>query len=134
MDSNTIKELAQQMVVEKIAEKLTLKQTLHPRNIYNAAGNIDTFFYEKIYDVPLKNANWRGDLPVGIITRDALPQVENLLARNEVVRRDGNWNCQNWVLSGLRRLQSAGFLGGETFTFQGLTAALLQAENDLMGN
>ncbi|RBR22329.1 uncharacterized protein FIESC28_04523 [Fusarium coffeatum] len=37
MDSNTIKEIAQQMVVEKIAEKVTLKQTLHPRNIYNAA-------------------------------------------------------------------------------------------------
>ena len=38
MDSNTIKEIAQQMVVEKIAEKVTLKQTLHPRNIYNAAA------------------------------------------------------------------------------------------------
>lgn len=78
-------------------------------NIYNAAGNIDTFYYETIYNVPLKNANWRGDLPVGIITRDALPLVENLFAWNEVVRRDCNWNCQNWVYTALRELRRASY-------------------------
>jgi hypothetical protein len=38
MDSDTIKEIAQQMIVEKLAEKVLPKQTIHPRNIYNAAA------------------------------------------------------------------------------------------------
>ncbi|KAH7189646.1 uncharacterized protein B0J16DRAFT_319273 [Fusarium flagelliforme] len=38
MDSDTIKEIAQQMIFEKLAEKVAPKQTIHPRDIYNAAA------------------------------------------------------------------------------------------------
>ncbi|CAG7563793.1 unnamed protein product [Fusarium equiseti] len=39
MDSDTIKEIAQQMVFEKLAEKVIPKQTIHPRDIYNATAH-----------------------------------------------------------------------------------------------
>ncbi|CCM00935.1 uncharacterized protein FIBRA_02982 [Fibroporia radiculosa] len=78
--------------------------------IYNAAGNIDTFFYETLSDAPLTNSNWRGDLKVGNIPADALPAMERILEGEvPVVRNNYNWNCQNWVWSALRRLRQKGF-------------------------
>ena len=77
---------------------------------------------------------YRGHIVLGTVNADQKSRIEEIIKSVTIYTDRTDWNCQNWVLSGLRRLQSAGFLGGETFTFQGLTAALLQAENDLMGN
>ena len=77
---------------------------------------------------------YRGHIVLSTVNADQKSRIEEIIESISVYNDRTDWNCQNWVLSGLRRLQSAGFLGGETFTFQGLTAALLQAENDLMGN
>jgi len=78
-------------------------------NIYNAAGNIDTFHYEALTNTPLKDVNYRGSLLVGTIPRESLPEVEQLLSQVPVIRHDYNWNCQNWVWSGIRELRKAGY-------------------------
>ncbi|KAH9835646.1 uncharacterized protein C8Q71DRAFT_89583 [Rhodofomes roseus] len=93
-------------------------------NIYNAAGNIDTFSYEVIHDVPLTNANWRGDLPVATINKEDLPKVEEIFADVPTVRHDYKWNCQNWVWAALRELRSNGF------TIRTLTWDSLRANMD----
>ncbi|KAH9946771.1 hypothetical protein B0H21DRAFT_741687 [Amylocystis lapponica] len=77
--------------------------------IHNAVGNMDTFFYEKTYDAVLKNNNWRGALVVGNIPQDKIPELEDILAHNPVVRHSYEWNCQNWVHTALRELRMAGF-------------------------
>ncbi|OCH96499.1 hypothetical protein OBBRIDRAFT_787058 [Obba rivulosa] len=73
--------------------------------LYNVAGNIDTYCFEKLTDVPIKTHLWRGALTVGTIPKSNLPKMEQLLAQTPVVRHDPNWNCQNWVWISLRELR-----------------------------
>lgn len=77
--------------------------------IYNAAGNIDTYCYERLTDAPIKTHMWRGALAVGTVPKDRLPAMEQLLAQTPVVRHDPKWNCQNWVWTSLRELRQSGF-------------------------
>lgn len=88
-------------------------------NIYNAAGNIDTFYYDVSHNVPLVNANWRGSLAVATIRKIDLAKVEKVFSRIPTFRHDFNWNCQNWVWTALRELRQAGF-PVETLTWESL--------------
>ncbi|PCH33557.1 hypothetical protein WOLCODRAFT_147648 [Wolfiporia cocos MD-104 SS10] len=92
-------------------------------HIYNAAGNIDTFFYEELHDTPLRNANWRGTLAVCTIPKDRLPDVERMFARVPVIRQDRNWNCQNWVHAALRELKDHEF-DVKVVSWEGLKRAM----------
>ncbi|KAI0639310.1 hypothetical protein C8Q77DRAFT_1080509 [Trametes polyzona] len=78
-------------------------------NCYNAAGSTDTYRYEVERDVPLRNENWRGSLPVGRIPAESLPKFERILSQIPITRADPSWNCQNWVWASLRELRHAGF-------------------------
>ncbi|EPT04239.1 hypothetical protein FOMPIDRAFT_1114313 [Fomitopsis schrenkii] len=88
-------------------------------NIYNAAGTIDTFYYEVLHDVPLVNANWRGDLAVATIRNVDLAKVEKVFSGVPIFRHDFNWNCQNWVWTALREFRQAGF-NVKTLTWESL--------------
>jgi len=102
-------------------------------NIYNAAGNIDTFYYESSFNVPLKNANWRGALEVGLVPHDGLSNVEQILSQVAVVRHDFNWNCQNWVWASLRELRHSGYEIKANLTWEDLVSemgGLLEAWED----
>jgi len=92
-------------------------------NIYNAAGNIDTFYYEVLHDVPLTNANWRGDLPVGTIKKEDLSRVEEILSTVPTVRHDFKWNCQNWIWAALRELRYSN-ISIETLTWERLRSKM----------
>ncbi|KZT06874.1 uncharacterized protein LAESUDRAFT_725627 [Laetiporus sulphureus 93-53] len=78
-------------------------------NIYNAAGNIDTYYFDQHNDVPLRDANWRGDLPIGTIRQADLADAERILADVEITRHHTNWNCQNWVWASIRALRRGGY-------------------------
>lgn len=96
-------------------------------NIYNAAGNIDTFYYEVLHDVPLDNANWRGGLTVATIQKEDLVRVEKIFSGVPTFRHDFKWNCQNWVWAALRELRQAGF-AVESLTWESLRTNM----NDLL--
>ncbi|KAH7924080.1 hypothetical protein BV22DRAFT_1035595 [Leucogyrophana mollusca] len=51
---------------------------------------------------------WRGSFVVGSIPASYLPFLEDILARVPVVRHTPEWNCQNWVSEGIRRLRMQG--------------------------
>ncbi|GBE78380.1 hypothetical protein BKA93DRAFT_808649 [Sparassis latifolia] len=95
-------------------------------NLYNAAGNIDTFHYEELTNVSLKNINWRGSLVVCNFPTDALHVVESILRRTPVVRHDYGWNCQNWVWACLRQLRRSGFDVRPKITWEGLRAEMFK--------
>ncbi|KAI0724443.1 hypothetical protein C8T65DRAFT_714592 [Cerioporus squamosus] len=78
-------------------------------NVYNAAGNIDTFCYEAEMNVPIRHDGWRGSLIVGRIPLASLNQFEHILSQIPTTRHDPSWNCQNWVCLSLRELRQAGF-------------------------
>ncbi|KAI0369115.1 hypothetical protein BV20DRAFT_968288 [Pilatotrama ljubarskyi] len=78
-------------------------------NRYTVAGNTDTYCYEVVKDVPLRDETWRGSLSVGRIPAEAIPRFERLLAQIPVTRYDPSWNSQNWVWASLRELRNAGF-------------------------
>ncbi len=78
-------------------------------NVYNAAGNIDTFCYEAERNVPIRHDGWRGSLVVGRIPVASLSQFERILSQIPVTRHDPCWNCQNWVWLSLCKLRQAGF-------------------------
>ncbi|KAI0932315.1 hypothetical protein AcW1_000523 [Taiwanofungus camphoratus] len=96
--------------------------------VYNAAGNIDTFFYETVANVSLKNTNWRGALTVGSLPKEILPNVERVFSQVPIVRHDYNWNCQNWVWASLRELRQLGYPIKPNLTWEVLRAEM----NDLL--
>jgi len=99
-------------------------------NLYNAAGNIDTFFYERLTGISLRNPNWRGSLLVCTFPEDQLLVLEEIMSETPVIRLDYNWNCQNWVWTSLRGLRHAGFEVRPNMTWAGLRTemdALLEA-------
>ena len=83
-------------------------------NIYNAAGNIDTFYYEVLHDVPLDNANWRGALTVATIQKEDPAKVEQIFSGVPTYRHDFNWNCQNWVRALFEKMVEAGLVAQQT--------------------
>ena len=95
-------------------------------NVYNAAGNIDTFCYEGSKDVPIRHDGWRGSLTVGRIPVDALDQFERILAEIPITRHDPEWNCQNWVWYGLRELRQTGFAIDPDLNFARLKTQMLE--------
>ncbi|OBZ79746.1 hypothetical protein A0H81_00694 [Grifola frondosa] len=94
-------------------------------NRYNAIGNIDTFAYEKETNAIIRNDNWRGSFDVGSISVDRIPEMESILSQLPIIRQDPNWNCQNWVWSGLRELRWLGFAIRPRLTLKVLQNGLL---------
>ncbi|KAH9947026.1 hypothetical protein B0H21DRAFT_740683 [Amylocystis lapponica] len=52
--------------------------------------------------------NWVGCLPVGSIPADRMEHVTSLLSQVEI-RQGSEWNCQNWVQLGLRKMSGHGY-------------------------
>ena len=77
-------------------------------------------------DAPFTHADaLRGGCHVGWISADG-EHLENLrrILENDVrvVRADAHWDCQNWIVEGLRALKEAGYV------FRGMGEAKLRRE------
>ena len=95
-------------------------------NIYNAAGNIDTFCYEAQRNIPIRHDLWRGSLAVGRIPVESLDHFEHILSQNPIVRHDPEWNCQNRVWAALRELRQMGFAIEYNLTWAKLRIDMLE--------
>ncbi|KAH9947030.1 hypothetical protein B0H21DRAFT_822248 [Amylocystis lapponica] len=77
--------------------------------VYHLAGSPATFHYEKLTNVHFEaSPAWRGSLSVGWVDAARLPRLETLLSEVDIVIGP-DWNCQNWVHAGLRKLNAQGF-------------------------
>ncbi|KIJ67987.1 hypothetical protein HYDPIDRAFT_25439 [Hydnomerulius pinastri MD-312] len=74
-------------------------------NYYEVVGNTDTFTPTVTHNVPERNPSaWRGTHVVGFVAPSHLHVLERHLGQVPVVRHCREWNCQNWVYDGLKRL------------------------------
>lgn len=90
---------------------------------YQIRGTPDTFELAP-FDLKKgfsKSGTYRGSLKIGQIQAVEREAFEEVIQSVPIHLRRTDWNCQNWVVSALERLQAAGFLSkGVTFNQQGL--------------
>lgn len=112
---------------------IALVNELNEGPVYQLSGTPPDSKYLGPYNVNdiTESGAYRGHVVLGTVNANQVDQIGTIMSSLIIYNDRSDWNCQNWVLSGLRRLQSAGFIGGETFTFESLTDTLLQAENDV---
>ncbi|KAL6306199.1 hypothetical protein BKA93DRAFT_841997 [Sparassis latifolia] len=76
--------------------------------MYHLKGSTAGYNFEVRENVPITyTSKWRGSLFICNIPEEHLGGIQPTLNDNvKVIWNDDNWNCQNWVLSALRLLQS----------------------------
>jgi hypothetical protein len=85
---------------------------------YHAIGNMDTFRYNGGF-VPTEletSADYRGYVEVGTLHEKDLDRFNELMETVPVLRNQDNWNCQNWVMGAIRKMQLEGWVGTHVTT------------------
>ncbi|EED78422.1 predicted protein [Postia placenta Mad-698-R] len=95
-------------------------------NVYNAAGNIDSFMYDAPVNVLLQDANWRGNLKICSIPQTYLPELTRLFSEVPVERYNPDWNCQNWVWGAVHALRESGHEALKGFSMRDLRSKMLE--------
>ncbi|KAI0315839.1 hypothetical protein OF83DRAFT_1173437 [Amylostereum chailletii] len=95
-------------------------------DIHELRGNSDSFTYVTERDTPFAIADaLRGGCHVGYVPKEPEGQsmFRSVLEHEvRVVRADAHWDCQNWIVEGLRALKEAGIV------FRGMCEAKVRKE------
>jgi hypothetical protein len=78
---------------------------------YEIVGTPDTYHYKGDWDTVVleHSSKYRGFIEIGSVPEKDLEQFKHSLSTIEIKLHQEDWNCQNWVLTGIRRLQVAGW-------------------------
>ena len=79
---------------------------------YHAIGNTDTFRYNGgLEPIELeRSADYRGYVQIGTLHENDMDRFNKLMEMVPVHRNQEGWNCQNWVMSAIRKLQNEGWV------------------------
>jgi hypothetical protein len=77
---------------------------------YQVTGSTNTYDFKKPEEVIIKKTQtYLGKVDVGCVDEAKQNDLYEVLKRVEVKRGDVNWNCQNWIVEGLKALNEEGF-------------------------
>lgn len=85
----------------------------HPKGgatAYQVGGTPQNYEFRKPAVVePRKASTFMGKVDVGTIELSSQTRLEEVLREIPVVQGNENWNCQTWVVEGLKALREKGF-------------------------
>ncbi|KAK7695066.1 hypothetical protein QCA50_002256 [Cerrena zonata] len=85
----------------------------HPKGgaiAYQVGGSPQSYeFRQPAVVEPRKAATFMGKVDVGTIELSNQTKLEDVLRQIPVVRGSEKWNCQTWVVEGLKALREKGF-------------------------
>jgi len=77
---------------------------------YQLTGSTKTYEFKKPEEVIIKKTQtYLGKVDVGCIDIAKQNDLYNVLNKVNIKRGDVNWNCQNWIIEGLKALNKEGF-------------------------
>lgn len=82
-------------------------------HIFEVRGNTDSYTYVPDFNAPLtlnNVTNFRGGCHVGDISIESLEVLKERLREIPIVRLDPAWDCQVWVMEGIKLLKEDGLV------------------------
>ncbi|KAF9011811.1 hypothetical protein BDQ17DRAFT_1233188 [Cyathus striatus] len=82
-------------------------------HVFELRGNVNTYFYTAEFNVRANLSSvptYRGGCHVGQIPVHALQSIKILLAQIQIVKFEPSWDCQVWVMEGVKLLKEHGFV------------------------
>lgn len=74
-------------------------------DVYQVVGSTETYEYDTKHSVDLnRDRSYMGRVVLGSIQKSSLASVDGILKKVPITRGDLKYNCQNWVIDGLKAL------------------------------
>ena len=91
---------------------IMLRKSVRDAWFYQIEGNSDCYGLSPflLKHCFKKSGAYRGAIRIGAIEANDRSRFEEILRKVPIYRNRPDWNCQNWVVAAIERLQAAGFL------------------------
>lgn len=78
--------------------------------LFQITGSTTTYEWSPPKDVqPGKSQSFLGSTKVGLIEASRYDEFVQILESVPIVRNDLGWNCQNWIVNAMAKLEQHGF-------------------------